>query len=111
MPAPREYSTLTFCNRRGYLIGGLNYDTNKEVAQLRISDFQTSWHNVPYTAPEKIIGRCRHTSCPYNDKVYSFGGCMMFNRKRQLRECVSQVVVYDTIEESFTVLKTKGVTV
>ena len=32
MPAPREYSTLTFCNRRGYLVGGLNYDTNKEVA-------------------------------------------------------------------------------
>ena len=36
---------------------------------------------------------------------------MMFNRKRQLRECISQVVVFDTVDEAFNVLKTKGVTV
>ena len=41
IPAPREYSTLTFCNRRCYLIGGLNYDANKEVAQMILSDHQT----------------------------------------------------------------------
>lgn len=35
----------------------------------------------------------------------------MFNRKRQLRECISQVVVFDTVDEAFNVLKTKGVTV
>lgn len=33
-PAPREYSTLTYCNRRCYLFGGLNYDTNKEIAKF-----------------------------------------------------------------------------
>lgn len=41
IPAPREYSTLTFCNRRCYLIGGLNYDANKEVAQVILNDSQT----------------------------------------------------------------------
>lgn len=35
----------------------------------------------------------------------------MFNRKRQIRECTSQVLVYDTVEETLNVLKTKGVTV
>jgi len=30
-PAPREYSTLSFCNNSVYLIGGQNYECNKEV--------------------------------------------------------------------------------
>ena len=110
-PAPREYSSLTYCNRRAYLIGGLNYDTNKEVGQLRMNDFSTEWRNVPFASNDKMVGRCRHTSCAYQDKIYTFGGSFMFNKKRQMRECTSQVWVYDTIEESFNLLKTKGVTV
>lgn len=58
-----------------------------------------------------MVGRCRHSSCAHNDKVYTFGGCFMYNRKRQLRECTSQVAVYDTVEETYYSLKTKGVTV
>lgn len=88
-PAPREYSTLTFCNRRVYLIGGLNYDCNNEVAQLKMDTSIAKWTNMPYTTLEKINGRCRHSSCVYQDKIYTFGGCFMFNRKRQIRECTS----------------------
>jgi len=32
MPAPREYGSLTYCNNRNYLIGGLNFEANNEVA-------------------------------------------------------------------------------
>ena len=50
---------------------------------------ESSWSNISYTAEEKILGRCRHTACAFNDKIYVFGGCFMFNRKRQIRECTS----------------------
>lgn len=50
MPAPREYSTLTYCNRRCFLMGGLNYDTNREVAQLKIINDTPTWTNIEYTA-------------------------------------------------------------
>ena len=36
MPAPREYSSLTFCNNKNYLIGGLNFVANNEVAEMRM---------------------------------------------------------------------------
>ena len=32
MPAPREYSTISYCNHRCYLIGGLNFEANNEIA-------------------------------------------------------------------------------
>jgi hypothetical protein len=98
MPAPREYSTLTYCNNRNYLIGGLNFEANSEIASMRMYAEESSWNNIPFTSEEKIFGRCRHTACAFNDKIYVFGGCFMFNRKRQIRECTSQVLVYDTVD-------------
>lgn len=100
-------------------MGGLNYDANKEVAQLRvrglesdtIEETEPEWRNINYESTESIQGRQSHTSCPYDDKIYTFGGCFMFNRKRQVRECTNQVTVYDTIEKRYTILKTKGLNV
>lgn len=111
IPAPREYSTLTFCNRRCYLIGGLNYDANKEVAQMILSDQQTQWRNMQPYSNEKVNGRCRHSSCAYNDLIYTFGGCFMYNKKRQVRECNSQVIIYDTVENTYNAIKTKGISI
>lgn len=55
-PAPRECASLTTIDNEGYLVGGLNYDVNKEVARLSISNLESSeiayskpsWHNVTY---------------------------------------------------------------
>jgi hypothetical protein len=55
-PAPRECASLTSVNHRAYLLGGLNYDANKEVAQLRvrglesdyIDDNEPEWKNINY---------------------------------------------------------------
>jgi len=93
-PAPREYSTFSFCNHRCYLVGGLNYDTNKEVGELTFNhsqyDMQADWRNIKYsTNDDKIQGRCRHSACTYRDKVFIFGGSYMYNRKRQVRECTN----------------------
>lgn len=78
-------------------MGGLNYETNKEVAQLKIKGLEGEeieynepvWKNIDYQSMDSINGRCRHTSCTYEDKIYTFGGCFMFNRKRQIRECTN----------------------
>lgn len=35
----------------------------------------------------------------------------MFDKKRQVRECTSQVIVYDTIEQNHYILKTRGLNV
>jgi hypothetical protein len=78
-------------------MGGLNYDANKEVAQLRvrgleselIDETDSEWKNINYEFSESIQGRQSHSSCPYDDKIFTFGGCFMFNRKRQVRECTN----------------------
>ena len=120
MPAPREYSTISFCNQRSYLIGGQNFDTIKDVAELNMPpssvDNETlpEWRNVGYCSAnsvERIFGRCRHTSCVYNDKIYCFGGSYMYNRKRQVRECNAQVMVFDSVLKTLNVMKTKGISV
>lgn len=40
-PAPRECASLTFVNYSAFLLGGLNYDVSKEVAQLNLSRFES----------------------------------------------------------------------
>ena len=39
-PAPRECATLTFVNYSAFLLGGLNYDANREVAQLKLKGLE-----------------------------------------------------------------------
>ena len=96
-PAPRECATLTFVNYSAFLLGGLNFDVNKEVAQLNIRNLDSdeienvrpNWNKIRYDSNEQNLGRCRHTSCTFDDKIFSFGGCFMFNKKRMIRECTN----------------------
>lgn len=85
LPAGREYATLNFCFDACYLLGGLNYDTNREVAQLNMGGIYnySKWRKIVYkTNVETLQGRCRHSTCEYKSKLYLFGGCYMYNRKR-----------------------------
>jgi len=96
-PAPRECATLVSIKNKAFLLGGLNYDANREVAQLKLKGLEfddiehcePDWQNINFTQNEAIQGRCRHTSCAFDEKIFSFGGCFMFNRKRQVRECTN----------------------
>jgi hypothetical protein len=36
-----------------------------------------------------------HTAIPYNQKVYMFAGCYMYNRKLQIRESVPHVSLFN----------------
>jgi hypothetical protein len=111
LPAPRECATLTVCDFKMYLIGGLNFDACKEMIEGRISGENIIWERIPYSSAENIQGRQCHTSICYNNKIYTFGGCFMFNRKRQLRECTNQLLEYDIYEKRMDIVKTKGYSV
>ena len=108
MPAPRECATLTTCGYKMYMIGGLNYDTCKEIVEGRIIGDSIHWTRVGYTSSETIQGRQCHTAVSYMNKIYIFGGCFMFNRKRQVRECTNQLLEYDIKDKNMSVLKTSG---
>jgi hypothetical protein len=58
-----------------------------------------------------IQGRQCHSAIPFNNKIYVFGGCFQFNRKRQVRECTNQVLEYDLEKQTIDILKTKGVSI
>ena len=74
-PAPRECASLTFVNYSAFLLGGLNFDVSKEVAQLSLTNLETDdldqvkqeWINVSYESNDKHLGRCRHTSVTFDD--------------------------------------------
>ena len=79
-----------------YMIGGLNYDTCKEIIRAKINGGQVIWERVPYTSTEAVVGRQCHSAAAYNHRIYIFGGCFMFNQKRQVRECTNQLLEFDT---------------
>ena len=88
-PAPRECATLTTVGYTMYMIGGLNFDTCKEIVSAKINGGSVIWERVPYTSSEPVFGRQCHTACGFSNKIYIFGGCFMFNPKRQVRECTN----------------------
>jgi hypothetical protein len=87
-PAPRECASLTTCGNKAFLLGGLNFDANREVAELKIpqqqyfeiESLEPEWTKMELDEP--LQGRCRHQAASFQDKIYTFGGCFMFNKKR-----------------------------
>jgi hypothetical protein len=73
----------------------MNHETIKEISRLKIENFYSndldhldlSWQNLGMGTKENIQGRYRHTAVSYKDKIYYFGGCFMFDHKRNVREC------------------------
>lgn len=89
-PAPRECATVVTCDFRTFLIGGLNYEAIREITEAKVVGDHVSWERVPYTTgTDTIKGRQCHTSVAYLNKIFTFGGCFMFNKKRQVRECTN----------------------
>ena len=81
-PAPRECASICTVGYSLYLIGGLNYDACREIISAKIIGDSITWERIPYTSVEPVQGRQCHTSVTYNNKIYTFGGCFMFNKKR-----------------------------
>jgi hypothetical protein len=111
-PAPREQSTLTSleANGRAILLGGVNYEKITEAAMVRSEKtLEINWEQLDYAEQGKeIIGRIGHSSVCYGNKIYTFGGGFMYNRKRQMRECLNETWTLDMALNEAQVLKTDG---
>lgn len=93
------------------MIGGMNQEPIKEIVRAKIMGDQVVWEKVQFHSQEQIQGRQCHTTIPYHNKLYIFGGCFQFNRKRQVRECTNQILEYDLEAGNIEVCKTKGVSI
>jgi hypothetical protein len=80
------------------MIGGMSSDTIKEIVEAEIFGDQVIWKRTPFASQEQIQGRQCHSTLVYQSKLYVFGGCFMFNPKRQVRECTNQVLEFDASE-------------
>lgn len=111
MPAPKENSTLTFCNEKILLIGGMGYETDKDISQLKYNgEYGSHWNKLKYKCEDdKLQGRCRHSACVRNNKIFIFGGCFNYHHQREVREATDQVLVYDTKSNRLSIQQTKGV--
>lgn len=56
-------------------------------------------------------GRQQHSTVPFRNFLYIFGGCFAFNRKRHIRESTNGILEYDTTNGFINLIKTKGVSV
>mmetsp|Transcript_37700 Transcript_37700/g.36159 ORF Transcript_37700/g.36159 Transcript_37700/m.36159 type:complete len:160 (+) Transcript_37700:349-828(+) len=81
-PTPREGSTMACSASNCYMLFGLNLESLAEVWEAKIYDKHIEWESVAYHSQEKVLGRFGHTSTIWNEKIYTFGGCSMFNKKR-----------------------------
>lgn len=110
-PMPRECASLTSHNFKTFMIGGMSSDTIKEIVEAEIFGDQVIWKRTPYSSLEQIQGRQCHSTVLYQGKMYVFGGCFMFNPKRQVRECTNQVLEFDGSEAKVQIVKCKGISV
>jgi hypothetical protein len=57
------------------MIGGMNQEPIKEIVRAKIMGDQVVWEKVQFHSQEQIQGRQCHTTIPYHNKLYIFGGC------------------------------------
>jgi hypothetical protein len=57
-PAPREVSTLTTCDLKTFLIGGMNFNAVREITKAKIIGDSVHWERQPFTTGiDTIKGR------------------------------------------------------
>lgn len=105
VPAPRENSQIVCCNNNVYLVGGQNFECNNEIARLMTSSYKPHWECMEYSTTDPIYGRHRHTACVYSNKIIIFGGCFMYSMQRESRETTNQLLVYDTMYNTYNIVQ------
>jgi len=112
IPAPRECSSLTSAGFDTFLIGGSSSETIKEISKVQIMGDRVYWEKINYKTAQRgqqINGRQAHSCVHFRNKLYIFGGCFSFNRKRNARECTNQLLEFDYSTKTMDIIKTNGV--
>lgn len=63
-------------------MGGLCFDTVRDMTQAKIIGDELVFEKLENTSEEHIKGRQCHSSVALDRKIYTFGGCFMYNPKR-----------------------------
>jgi hypothetical protein len=58
-PAPREVASMTTCDMKPFLIGGMNYEAIREITKAKIVGDTVEWERQPFTTHgfDSIEGR------------------------------------------------------
>ena len=83
----------------------------REISTVKIEGDAVRWEQIEWNSePEhlNIQGRQQHSAVHFRGKIYLFGGCFSFNRKRHARECTNQVLEFDPFLWTMTIVKTVG---
>jgi hypothetical protein len=64
------------------MIGGMNCEPIKEIVRARVMGDSVNWEKVNFNSQEQIQGRQCHSTIHYQQRLFVFGGCFQFNRKR-----------------------------
>lgn len=111
-PLPRECGTLTNNGFGSYLIGGLCSETVAEVSVAVLESGSISWQKTEINDPlNQIKPRQCHTTVAFDKKLFVFGGCFNFNRKRQVRETTNQIIEIDLLRKTTCIHKTIGMAI
>lgn len=107
IPQAREKATLTKVGRRYWLLGGMSYETFKDVSCCEFVLGKLVWQKVPFKGD--VVPRHSHSTVQYGQSLFVFGGCFQFDRVRQVRECTGQLVEYNLSELRVRIVKTTGI--
>ena len=80
---------------KAYMIGGMNSSLCDDIVQAIDIGSEIKWENLELKCLTPYEPVQSHSSVSWDNKIYSFGGCYMFNPSRKLRECSSQVIEFD----------------
>lgn len=75
------------------------------------SSYKPHWDQMELSTIDPILGRHRHSCCVYSNKIIIFGGCFMYSMQRESRETTNQLLVYDTMYNTYNIVQQKGVNV
>lgn len=104
-PETRQQATLTVCQNKLYLIGGVSKRINAEINLF--SPAYKRWERVE-TIGAECEPRFGHSSVEYQQKMIIFGGGTDFNTVHKLRECLNGVKTLSIESKEMSNLKCTG---
>jgi hypothetical protein len=87
-----------------YLYGGKCSVINHHIYELNLETF--TWTEIPknltYPGTHFYSGRFFHQSFSYNNHFYSLGGEINYNDRMKIRECSSDLYMYNTSTKNWS---------
>lgn len=104
-PETRQHATLTQCQNKLFLLGGVSRSIISDVNVFNIG--LKKWEKTP-TIGVETEPRFGHTVVEYNKKLIVFGGGTDFNSIHKVRECLNGVKSFNTDNKEWLNVRCEG---